>query len=83
MEVNGAKRIFSRSIEKHGLRYTQYLGDGDSKSFSSVKNIYSNAEVEKLECVGHIQKRVGNRLRELEKKTLKILAVEEISRTKL
>ena len=67
MEVNGAKRIFSRSIEKHGLRYTQYLGDGDSKSFSSVKNIYSNAEVEKLECVGHIQKRVGNRLRNLKK----------------
>jgi hypothetical protein len=67
MEVNGATRIFSRSIEKHGLRYTKYLGDGDSKSFSTVKNFYEGFLVEKLECVGHIQKRVGNRLRNLKK----------------
>ena len=59
MEVVGAKRVFERSIEKHNLRYTKYLGDGDSKSFASVKSTYPGIEVQKLECVGHIQKRVG------------------------
>ena len=67
MEITGAKAIFSRSIEKHGLRYTQYLGDGDSKSYPAIKDTYKSIEVEKLECVGHIQKRVGNRLRNLKK----------------
>ena len=63
----GAKRIFERSIEKHNLRYTKCLGDGDSKSFTSVKSTYPGIEVQKLECVGHIQKRVGTRLRNLKK----------------
>ena len=67
MEVVGAKRIFERSIEKHNLRYTKYLGDGDSKSFTSVKSTYPGIEVQKLECVGHIQKRIGTRLRNLKK----------------
>jgi len=67
MEVAGAKRIFNRSIEKHGLRYTRYLGDGDSKSFTSIKLVYPGVKVSKLECVGHIQKRVGTRLRNLKK----------------
>ena len=48
MEVVGVKRIFGLSIEKHGLRYTKYLGDGDSKSYTSVKSIYPGVEVQKL-----------------------------------
>ena len=68
MEVTGAKRIFGRSVEKHNLRYTKFLGDGDSKSFPAVKSIYPDIEVKKLECVGHVQKRVGTRLRNLKKK---------------
>ena len=67
MECEGAKRIFDRSIERHGLRYTQLLGDGDSKSFATVKKTYENVTVEKLECVGHVQKRVGTRIRTLKK----------------
>ncbi|GFU76359.1 uncharacterized protein TNCV_3156441 [Trichonephila clavipes] len=47
------------------LRYTDYYGDGDSKAFDSVKDIYGKASVTKLECIGHIQKRVGTRLRKL------------------
>ena len=69
MEPEGAKCIFERSIEKNKLRYTEYLGDGDSKSYSIVKNIYDNLEITKLECVGHYQKRVGTRLRRLKKAT--------------
>ena len=55
------------SAETRKLRYTQYIGDGDSKAYLDiVKNDpYPGTAVEKLECVGHIQKRVSNRLRNL------------------
>ena len=69
MEVEGAKRIFGRSVEKHGVRYSEFYGDGDSKSFHSVKNIYPEMTISKLECIGHVQKRVGTRLRRLKKTT--------------
>ena len=62
------KRYFSRNIEKHQLRYVKYLGDGDSKSFSNIEKVYDNTDVEKFECVGHVQKRIGIRLRDLKKK---------------
>ena len=67
MEVTGVERIFSRSIETHRLCYTDYYGDGDSKSFSSVEHVYSPKVVKKKECIGHVQKRVGTRLRKLKK----------------
>jgi len=69
MEVVGTQRIFQRSIEKHGLRYVKFLGDGNSKSFPAVVDTYDGLQVEKLECIGHVQKRVGNRLRKLKKDT--------------
>ena len=69
MECKGAKRVFKRSVNEYNLRYTQFLGDGDSKSFLSVQGTYGdNVEIKKLECVGHYQKRVGTRLRNLKKK---------------
>ena len=69
MESNGAVMIFQRSIEKHNLRYTGYIGDGDSSSFSDVvkSKPYGDANIAKLECIGHIQKRVGSRCRMLRK----------------
>eukprot|EP00795_Rhopilema_esculentum_P001535 gene1535-15984_t len=69
MEPEGAVRMFSRSIEKHGLHYTKFYGDGDSKSYLSVKNVYESVgkRVEKLECIGHVQKRMGTALRKLKK----------------
>ena len=68
MEPVGAKRIWDRSIEKNQLRYIGFYGDGDCKSFSSIRNTYPDIEVKKLECVGHVQKRVGFRLRNLKKR---------------
>ena len=49
------------------LHYTRYIGDGDTKLYSEVvkKDPYSVTVAQKLECVGHIQKRVGDRLRKL------------------
>ncbi|GFV36302.1 uncharacterized protein TNCV_2233491 [Trichonephila clavipes] len=64
MEPVGAYRIFERSEDHRMLRYTDYYGDGDSKAFDAVKDIYGKDSVTKLECIGHIQ-RVGTRLRKL------------------
>ena len=38
MKVEGAKRIFERSIEKRKLRYSTLYGDGDSKPHAAVIN---------------------------------------------
>ena len=68
MEVTGGERIFGRSIEKNKVRYTKYYGDGDTKAFSAVANVYGDEDkVKKQECIGHIQKRFGSRLRKLKK----------------
>ena len=42
MEPEGAARIFARSVSENNLRYTEFHGDGDSKSFSEVKDVYTD-----------------------------------------
>ena len=65
MESAAAVAVFSRSVKSYGLRYTKYYGGGDSSSFSMVENIYQSTKIVKYECLGHYQKRVGNRLGKL------------------
>ncbi|XP_066932065.1 uncharacterized protein [Clytia hemisphaerica] len=68
MEKEGAINIYNNSTKKHGLYYTSFFGDGDSKSFTAVQNTYGPRKpVKKHECIGHYQKRVGTRLRKLKK----------------
>ena len=69
MEVQGITRIFKRSEEKHGMKYHYYVGDGDTKTFQHLlqESPYEDVVVEKKECVGHVQKRMGTRLRGLKK----------------
>ena len=69
MEPEGALRMFNQSVECNKLRYTEFFGDGDSKSYSTVKDVYEedNITVVKKECVGHVQKRLGTALRKLKK----------------
>ncbi|GFT07991.1 uncharacterized protein TNCV_3347771 [Trichonephila clavipes] len=65
MEVCGMQKIFFRSEQKHGLKYQRYIGDGDSKTFLSIaeKKPYGDSvPIEKIECVDHVQKRMGSRL---------------------
>ena len=45
MEVIGIKWIFQRSAEKHGLRYVKFVGDGESKSFLALEEIYERVKV--------------------------------------
>ena len=66
MEPAGAETAFCRSQQLHGLQYVNFLGDGDSKTFSSLKNafpaVYPAVEIQKLECCGHVQKPMGRHL---------------------
>lgn len=70
MEVKGVVDMFKSSLPQYGVRYVTYLGDGDSASYPAVvaAKPYGPTPVEKLECVGHVQKRMGTRLRTLKKK---------------
>ena len=69
METAGPTEIFSSSKETHGLYFTSYYGDHDSKAYPAVKDIYGpNKPIKKFECVDHYQKGVGSRLCNLKKK---------------
>ncbi|GFU34084.1 uncharacterized protein TNCV_3198931 [Trichonephila clavipes] len=62
MEVDGALSIFQRSVQRYDVRYTKYLGDGDSKAFDDiVKNkVYGDNR--------HVMKWMGSRLRRFKAK---------------
>lgn len=67
MEAIGLYRMFERSQTTRDLKYVEFYGDGDSKCYAAVKDIYGKDSVQKLECIGHVQKRVGCRLRKQKK----------------
>ena len=62
MEAKGVVECFSTSVEKYNLQYTEYLGDGGSKSYKKVCEADPYAEpIKKIEFIGHIQKKsMGN-----------------------
>lgn len=67
VEVTDTLEIFRRSDPLYGVRYVNYLGVGDSKSFLLIKEAKSygdNVEIHKLEFICHI-KRMGSRLLKL------------------
>ncbi|XP_046737741.1 uncharacterized protein LOC124406385 [Diprion similis] len=74
MEVDSIIEIFKRSIEKYNVLYSYYIGDGDSKTYTGLVNShpYDDVEVIKKECIGHVQKRMGSRLRNIVKKNKKL-----------
>ena len=70
MEKEMVKEIFCSSVQDHKLRYTSFIGDGDTNSFKTVHDAQPygpDVTVEKIECVGHVQKRMGTRLRKLKR----------------
>ena len=65
MEVRGAEIMCKSSIEKYKMRYKYIISDGDTKTFSNlevVKPYGPNFEIEKLDCINHIGKRMGKGL---------------------
>ena len=68
MEVECALRLWKRSEEKHKLRYTAMLCDGDSKAFDAVvaaEPYGPEIKIEKEDCVNHVSKRMGTALRNI------------------
>ncbi|GFV37373.1 uncharacterized protein TNCV_1534451 [Trichonephila clavipes] len=64
MEVDGMKEIFQRSVPQRNAKYIKYIGDVDTKTFPELQST-APYSIEKVECVGHIQKRMDARLRKL------------------
>lgn len=71
MEVDAVVEMFRRSETLHQVKYSHYIGDGDSKTFKGITDAkpYEDLTVLKKECIDHVQKRMGTRLRNLKKKT--------------
>ena len=69
MESSGAVQLWNRSVGKRKIPYTKMIADGDSKSHTQINQAkpYGSFEIQKLHCVGHIQKRMGSGLRQLKK----------------
>ena len=69
IKVGAIIEMFMRSEELHKVKYRYYVGDGDSKTFKGILDHepYDKFSVLKIECVGHMQKRMGTRLRNLKK----------------
>ncbi|GFS98560.1 uncharacterized protein NPIL_497901, partial [Nephila pilipes] len=59
IEIVGVYRTFERFDSLRSLRYTDFYGGGDSKKFNVVQDIYGNESMRKLQCIGHVRKRVG------------------------
>ena len=79
METVGAVWIFERSLATRGLICKDMLGDGDSATYNAIvenKPYGEDCIPNKLECIGHVQKRVGSRLRKL-KSTNKGLKLDD------
>ena len=59
MECEGVKAIYHRSVEKHSLRYTTYLGDADIPNH--IKNSLSRNHMEiKLNVLAMSKKELGH-----------------------
>ena len=63
MEVEAARRLWQRSEDRHGVRYTGFLSDGDSKAHKAVCDLDIYPEpILKEECINHVHKRMGTAL---------------------
>ncbi|CAC5368666.1 unnamed protein product [Mytilus coruscus] len=68
MEAKGAVMLFRRSQDFNGLQYTTFVGDGYSSAFGSVIDSHPYGPtiiIQKEDCVGHIQGRMGKHLKRL------------------
>ncbi|EFN78928.1 hypothetical protein EAI_07972, partial [Harpegnathos saltator] len=69
-EVDAVVEMFRRSETLYDVKYASYVGDGDSKTYKGIIDAkpYDDFNVAKKECIDHVQKRMGTRLRNLKKK---------------
>ena len=39
MEIDAITEMFARPVEKYGVKYVRYLGDGDSKTYKGILSV--------------------------------------------
>lgn len=72
MKVEQATRLWKRSLQ-HDFRYTVFVGDGDYSAHKAVcalnngQGPYRSVKLEKEECINHVSKMMGSRLRKMKK----------------
>lgn len=81
MEVEAGLILFKRSLERHSVRYTTVLSDGDSRTYLALQeeNVYGYIPITKEDCVNHVKKRMGTALRNLVDKHKKSTGLESLS----
>jgi len=81
MEVDGVLEMFQRSVELHNVYYKYYIGDGDTKTFKSLKDAEPYDEVlpvEKMKCVLHVKKRMFKRAKDAKKNLTQLHKCQKI-----
>lgn len=74
IKIEAIREIFSKSVERYRVKYITFIGDNDSKTYAEKtyavnSKLYGNdTTIRKKECISHVQKRMGNRLRQYKKK---------------
>ncbi|XP_030846475.1 uncharacterized protein LOC115926119 [Strongylocentrotus purpuratus] len=59
VEAIAAQTMWRRAVTQYRLRYKFMVSDGDSSSFKKIEEIYGEGhKVYKMECVGHVGKRM-------------------------
>ncbi|GFU11275.1 uncharacterized protein TNCV_4361691 [Trichonephila clavipes] len=79
MEAVGATKSSNVLLSNEALNMHIIMVTGTLRGFISVKDTYGKDSVTKNECIGHVQKRVGARLRKLKSKNKKICLVKKNS----
>ncbi|KAK0177232.1 hypothetical protein PV328_001308 [Microctonus aethiopoides] len=69
MDVDSVIEMFRRSMEKYNVRYRNYIGDGDSETYSGILKAASDGEVEVVKllerCVGNSTQNINERYNQL------------------
>lgn len=69
METDDILKVCECSEHERGVYYTKFLGDGGSSSYPTIRfaKPYGDENSDRVGCIGHIQNRVGFRLRHCRK----------------
>ncbi|KAJ3643704.1 hypothetical protein Zmor_026400 [Zophobas morio] len=72
MEADIIVEGFKQSIPMYGVKYTRFIGDGDSSVLDHLRKARPyglDTVLQKLECANHICRNFNNKIKELIKKT--------------
>ena len=59
------KEMWNKSVQQNRMRYTTFVGNGDSKAYKTVcdEKPYGEVDIIKADCIGHVQKRISSSIR--------------------